>query len=61
MNNTRTRTSIGPDGVGIAILALGTVGFYLYLFLVEGFPGKSLTERQVFGRPSCRPLRRDGT
>ena len=38
-NATETRTSIGPLQVGIALLALGTAGVHLYLFLVEGFLG----------------------
>lgn len=39
MNNTETRPSIGGARVGIALLALGTAGIHLYLFLIEGFLG----------------------
>ncbi|MDQ4126462.1 MAG: hypothetical protein M3151_00655, partial [Actinomycetota bacterium] len=39
MNNTGTRPSIGAARVGIALLALGTAGIHLYLFLIEGFLG----------------------
>ncbi len=39
MNNTETRPSIGAVQVGIALLALGTAGIHLYLFLIEGFLG----------------------
>jgi hypothetical protein len=39
MNNTETRPSIGAAQVGIALLALGTAGIHLYLFLIEGFLG----------------------
>ncbi len=39
MNNTEIRPSIGPIQVGIALLALGTAGIHLYLFLIEGFLG----------------------
>jgi hypothetical protein len=39
MNSTETRPSIGAAQVGIALLALGTAGIHLYLFLVEGFLG----------------------
>ena len=39
MNNIETRPSIGAAQVGIALLALGTAGIHLYLFLIEGFLG----------------------
>jgi hypothetical protein len=39
MNSSETRLSIGPVQVGIALLALGTAGIHLYLFLIEGFLG----------------------
>jgi hypothetical protein len=39
MDNTETRSGIGPAQVGIAALALGTAGIHLYLFLIEGFLG----------------------
>jgi hypothetical protein len=39
MNSTETRPSIGAAQVGIALLALGTAGIHLYLFLIEGFLG----------------------
>ncbi len=39
MNSTETRLSIGAAQVGIALLALGTAGIHLYLFLIEGFLG----------------------
>ena len=39
MNSTETRPSIGPVQIGIALLALGTAGIHLYLFLIEGFLG----------------------
>ncbi|MDP9477561.1 MAG: hypothetical protein M3R38_18060 [Actinomycetota bacterium] len=39
MNNTETRPSIGAAQAGIALLALGTAGIHLYLFLIEGFLG----------------------
>ncbi len=39
MNNTETRPSIGAAQVGIALLALGTAGIHIYLFLIEGFLG----------------------
>jgi hypothetical protein len=39
MNSTEARSSIGAAQVGIALLALGTAGIHLYLFLIEGFLG----------------------
>ena len=39
MNNIETRPSIGAAQVGVALLALGTAGIHLYLFLIEGFLG----------------------
>lgn len=39
MDNTETRAGISPVRVGIALLALGTAGIHLYLFLIEGFLG----------------------
>ncbi len=39
MDNTEGRAGIGPAQVGIAVLALGTAGIHLYLFLIEGFLG----------------------
>ena len=39
MDNTGTRAGISPVGIGIALLALGTAGIHLYLFLIEGFLG----------------------
>jgi hypothetical protein len=39
MNDTATRPSIGAARVGIALMALGTAGIHLYLFLIEGFLG----------------------
>ena len=39
MNSTEARPSIGAAQVGIALLALGTAGIHLYLFLIEGFLG----------------------
>ncbi len=39
MDNTKTRAGISPVRIGIALLALGTAGIHLYLFLVEGFLG----------------------
>jgi hypothetical protein len=39
MTNTGTRPRIGAARVGISLLALGTAGIHLYLFLVEGFLG----------------------
>ena len=39
MTNTGTRPRIGAARVGIVLLALGTAGIHLYLFLIEGFLG----------------------
>lgn len=39
MNNTEARSSFGAAQIGIALLALGTAGIHLYLFLIEGFLG----------------------
>ncbi len=39
MSNAETRPSISPAQIGIALLALGTAGIHLYLFLIEGFLG----------------------
>ena len=39
MNSTETRPSIGAAQVRIALLALGTAGIHLYLFLIESFLG----------------------
>ena len=39
MNRTESRASIPPVRIGIALLALGTAGIHLYLFLIEGFLG----------------------
>jgi hypothetical protein len=39
MNNTETRPGVGAARIGIALLALGTAGIHLYLFLIEGFLG----------------------
>ncbi|MEJ7841917.1 MAG: hypothetical protein WKF95_09105 [Rubrobacter sp.] len=39
MTNAETRPSIGAAQIGIALLALGTAGIHLYLFLIEGFLG----------------------
>ncbi len=39
MDNTEARAGISPVGIGIALLALGTAGIHLYLFLIEGFLG----------------------
>ena len=39
MDNTEDRPDVGPARVGIAVLALGTAGIHLYLFLIEGFLG----------------------
>lgn len=39
MDNTGTRAGISPVRIGIALLALGTAGIHLYLFLIEGFLG----------------------
>ncbi len=39
MEHTEARQSIGTVQVGIALLALGTAGIHLYLFLIEGFLG----------------------
>ncbi len=39
MARTETHASIPPVRIGIALLALGTAGIHLYLFLIEGFLG----------------------
>ncbi len=39
MDNTETRAGSSPVRIGIALLALGTAGIHLYLFLIEGFLG----------------------
>ena len=39
MDNTEGHAGIGPARAGIAVLALGTAGIHLYLFLIEGFLG----------------------
>ncbi|HZF57644.1 MAG TPA: hypothetical protein VEZ19_04120 [Rubrobacter sp.] len=39
MDSTETRAGISPVRIGIALLALGTAGIHLYLFLIEGFLG----------------------
>jgi hypothetical protein len=39
MTNTVTGSRIGAARVGIVLLALGTAGIHLYLFLIEGFLG----------------------
>ena len=39
METTETRASVSPIRIGIALLALGTAGIHLYLFLIEGFLG----------------------
>jgi hypothetical protein len=39
MDNTVTRAVEFPVRIGVALLALGTAGIHLYLFLVEGFLG----------------------
>ncbi len=39
MDNTATRAGISPVRIGIALLAVGTAGIHLYLFLIEGFLG----------------------
>lgn len=39
MDDTSTRAGISPVRIGIALLALGTAGIHLYLFLIEGFLG----------------------
>ncbi len=39
MEHTEDRSNIGTLGAGIALLALGTAGIHLYLFLIEGFLG----------------------
>ena len=39
MDNTATRAVIFPVRIGVALLALGTAGIHLYLFLIEGFLG----------------------
>jgi hypothetical protein len=39
MNDTETRPGTGAARAGIALLALGTAGIHLVLFLIEGFLG----------------------
>lgn len=39
MEHTETRQSVGAVQVGISLLALGTAGIHLYLFLIEGLFG----------------------
>lgn len=39
MDNTATRSVVFPVRIGVALLALGTAGIHLYLFLIEGFLG----------------------
>lgn len=39
MDGTEARAGISPVRIGIALLALGTAGIHLYLFLIEGFLG----------------------
>src|SRR4028118_217792 len=39
MDNTATRAVDFPVRIGVALLALGTAGIHLYLFLIEGFLG----------------------
>ena len=39
MDNTATREVVFPVRIGVALLALGTAGIHLYLFLIEGFLG----------------------
>ena len=39
MDSTEARAGISPVRIGIALLALGTAGIHLYLFLIEGFLG----------------------
>ena len=39
MTNSGDRSRIGVARVGVSILALGTAGIHLYLFLIEGFLG----------------------
>ncbi len=39
MQQAEDRSSIGALGIGILLLALGTAGIHLYLFLIEGFLG----------------------
>ena len=39
MDNTATRAAVFPVRIGVALLALGTAGIHLYLFLIEGFLG----------------------
>ena len=39
MDNTEARAGISTVRVGIALLALGTAGIHLFLFLIEGFLG----------------------
>ena len=39
MDNTATGAAVSPVRIGVALLALGTAGIHLYLFLIEGFLG----------------------
>src|SRR4028118_2145841 len=39
MDNTATRAVDFPARIGVALLALGTAGIHLYLFLIEGILG----------------------
>ena len=39
MDNTAIRAVVFPVRIGVALLALGTAGIHLYLFLIEGFLG----------------------
>ena len=39
MDNTAPRAFDFPVRIGVALLALGTAGIHLYLFLIEGFLG----------------------
>ena len=38
-SSTEARAGISPVRIGIALLALGTAGIHLFLFLIEGFLG----------------------
>ena len=41
MTNSGDRLRIGATRVAVSVLALGTAGIHLYLFLIEGFLGNS--------------------